>query len=308
MDGVFAAELDTPVNWVDGWSTILRSNDLVNANTGEFDPRHMFGVTNHDVFRWPGIVNGTEKMLLGLFITTLHMPGIPLLSWGEEQAFYVLESTAGNYLFGRNPMSSSQAWQLHGCYHVGSEKYFNFPLESALGGCGDDSVSLDHRDPSHPVRNIIKRMYELREHFPTLNDGYYLQQLSNQTYDIYLPGSNGTATETGMWSTVRSHFDGVQDFTGRGQGNQSVWLVYQNDNRTIRYQFNCSDDKLALVAPFPQGVTVKNLFYPYDEYLLESSSKKLGRPPFPRLGCTRGWSKVEQRILLGVPQYSSPCS
>ncbi|KAI9790086.1 MAG: hypothetical protein M1816_005556 [Peltula sp. TS41687] len=276
IDGVFAAELDTPINWVDGWNTILRSNDLVNANTGRFDPRHMLGVTNHDTFRWSSIVNGTEKMLLGLFITTLHLPGIPLLSWGEEQAFYVLESTAGNYVFGRSPMSSAQAWQLHGCYHVGTEKYFNFPLESALGGCGDDSISLDHRDPSHPVRNIIKRMYELRERFPSLNDGYHLQQLSNQTYDIYLPGSNGTATETGMWSTVRSHFDGVQDFTGQGQGNQSVWLVYQNDNRTIRYQSNCSDEKLALVAPFSQGVTVKNLFYPYDEYLLGSSPKKLG--------------------------------
>jgi len=27
------------------------SNDLVNANTGQLDPRHMYGVTNQDVFR-----------------------------------------------------------------------------------------------------------------------------------------------------------------------------------------------------------------------------------------------------------------
>ncbi len=74
----------------------------------------MYGVTNQDVFRWPAISHGTEKMLLGLFITTLHMPGIPLLLWGEEQAFYVLDNTAGNYIFGRQPMSSSTAWQTHG--------------------------------------------------------------------------------------------------------------------------------------------------------------------------------------------------
>jgi glycosidase len=44
------------------------------------------------------------------------MPGIPLLLWGEEQAFYVLDNTANNYIFGRQAMSSATAWQTHGCY------------------------------------------------------------------------------------------------------------------------------------------------------------------------------------------------
>lgn len=61
----------------------------------------MYGVSNQDVFRWPGIQNGTEKNLLGLFVTTLLFPGIPTLEWGEEQAFYVLDSTASNYVFGK---------------------------------------------------------------------------------------------------------------------------------------------------------------------------------------------------------------
>lgn len=52
------------------------------------------------MFRWPAIKNGTEKNLLGLFVVTLLFPGIPTLEWGEEQAFYVLESTASNYVFG----------------------------------------------------------------------------------------------------------------------------------------------------------------------------------------------------------------
>jgi alpha-1,3-glucan synthase len=55
---------------------MLLTNDFYNANTGLFDPRHMYGVTNQDVFRWPGIVQGTERLLLGYFITTLLLPGI----------------------------------------------------------------------------------------------------------------------------------------------------------------------------------------------------------------------------------------
>jgi len=111
IDGLYAAELDTPVNWVESWQAMLKTNDLVNQNTGIFDPRHMYGVTNQDVFRWPAITNGIQKNILGFFVTTMILPGIPTLMWGEEQASYVLENTAGNYVFGRAPMTSSLAWQ-----------------------------------------------------------------------------------------------------------------------------------------------------------------------------------------------------
>ena len=46
MDGKIGAVGDTPYNFVDAWTDIVSSNDLVNANTGLYDPRHMFGVTN----------------------------------------------------------------------------------------------------------------------------------------------------------------------------------------------------------------------------------------------------------------------
>lgn len=86
MDGNLEAGYDANGGgWTEAWNTIMVTNDLVNPNTDQFDPRHMFGVTNQDVFRWPAIRNGTERMLLGMFITTIHMPGIPLLAWGEEQ-------------------------------------------------------------------------------------------------------------------------------------------------------------------------------------------------------------------------------
>jgi alpha-1,3-glucan synthase len=253
----------------------LTTNDFVNANTGLFDPRHMYGVTNQDVFRWPAIQDGTQKMLLGLFITTLHMPGIPLLLWGEEQEFYILDSTAENYVFGRQAMSSASAWQSHGCYTLGASQYFNFPIDAAAKGCHDESASLDHRDPSHPIRNIIKSMYALRRNYPVLNDGYFLQSLSNQTHQIFPPGSNGSATEIGLWSTVRDYTNGIQNSEPGAGTNSSVWLVYHNDNKPVNYKFDCTSNASALLAPYPDGTIVKNLLAPYEEIKLKGGPKKL---------------------------------
>ena len=271
MDGNLTAGYDVPTDFVDTWNIMLTTNDFLNANTGEFDPRHMYGASNQDVFRWPSIKDGVDRMLLALFITSLHMPGIPLLLWGEEQAFYVLDNTADNYIFGRQAMSSASAWQLHGCYKLGSSQYYDWPVDSALDGCNDDSVSLDHRDPTHPVRNIVASMYSLRESYPVLNDGFNLETLSKQTHDVYLPGSNGTPTETGMWSVVRNQYEGLQQL---GTGNQSVWLVYQNENDQVKYNFNCADNDTALLAPFPQGKTIKNLLAPYEELTLQNGPGK----------------------------------
>ena len=172
-------------------------------------------------------------------------------------------------------MSSSLAWQMHGCYKVGSVKYASFPLDKALWGCEDDNISLDHRDPAHPIRNIIQRMFEMRKTYPVLQDGFHVQQLSNHTYNVYLPGSNNTPTETGLWSVYRAAFPGVQNFTGVGQEGQSVWLLYSNENQTVRYNFDCSNND-SLVAPFDEGTVVKNLFAPYEEYTLQTGFKNLG--------------------------------
>ena len=286
IDGIYGAEMDTRTSWAEGWQDMLVSTDFVNANTGKFDPRHMFGVSNQDVFRWPSIQNGTQKYLVGAFIMSLLLPGIPIVNWGEEQAFYVLENIAGNYLYGRQPMVSTVSWERHGCYKVGSEKYFNFPLDAALYGCDDPNVSLDHRDPSHPVRGVVKRLMELRETYPALNDGFDMYQLSNHTHWIFLPGSNGTGTEVGLWSYVRMSHKGLQDFSSLPHGSDLVWLLLGNENQTTSYKFNCSDPNTALLSSFGSGATVKNLFYPYDEYELEASTKQIeGDDPKLVHGC-----------------------
>ncbi|PYH89079.1 alpha-1,3-glucan synthase [Aspergillus ellipticus CBS 707.79] len=275
MDGNLAAGYDLPVDWVDAWNTMLTSNDLINPNTGKFDPRHMYGATNQDVFRWPTVEKGVARQLLGQYITTLLLPGVPLLLWGEEQAFYILDATAANYIYGRQSMSPATAWRDHGCFSLESSQYYKWPIESGREGCHDETAAYDHRDPSHPVRNIIKHMYQMRSQFPVLNDGYTLQRLSNMTEDVYYPGSDGVATETGMWSILRNVDANVQDL-GSDDANQPIWLVYQNTNRTIAYTFDCTDNDTALIAPFDTGTTVKNLFYPYDEHKLVSSTQKLG--------------------------------
>lgn len=87
LDGTYSAEGDpSNVDWIDFWQDLLLTNDMINADDGKgFDPRHMYGVTNQDVFRWPTIRNGTQKQVLGYFIVALLLPGIPTLVWGEEQ-------------------------------------------------------------------------------------------------------------------------------------------------------------------------------------------------------------------------------
>ena len=280
MDGNLEAGYDAPTNWVDAWNQFLVSNDFVNANTGEFDPRHMYGVTNQDLFRWPAISMGTQRWLLGAFVTSITLPGIPLLLWGEEQNFYILDNTANNYIYGRQAMSAATAWKKHGCYNLPAVQFANFIFEQGAAlGCHDDAVSYDHRDPSHPIRNIVKHMYQMRRDFPVLNDGFFLQQLSNQTQMIQYPNSGTVKTETGMWSVMRGKFAN-QTFPG-DNGNQSVWLVYQNDNKTVNYKFDCTNDAehlntTALIAPFDAGITVKNLFFPHDEQTLVASKQKLG--------------------------------
>ncbi|THZ81338.1 alpha-1,3-glucan synthase [Aureobasidium pullulans] len=266
------------VDFAQHWNAYLLTDDFVNVNTGLFDPRHMFGTTNQDVFRWAALVNGTQRQVLGFFITFLEMPGIPELIWGDEVEFKVLENLAADYMFGRQPMASTRAWQMHGCYKVGAagNGYYDMPFGDALLACEDDSVSLDQRNPAHSLRNLIKRMFQLRTHYPILNDGFTLQTLFFETRDVFLPHSGQLPTPLGIWSVYRGRTPGVQDFTGEGMGNQGIWLLYSNQNETVHYSYDCSNSSGSLVAPFPEGTTIKNLFYPYQEYTLNSSTTKLG--------------------------------
>lgn len=78
MDGPWGGD---GVDFVQQWDQILASNDMVNAITGVFDPRIWFGMTSQDVFRWPALIDGAARQFLGMFITTLELPGVPVVSF-----------------------------------------------------------------------------------------------------------------------------------------------------------------------------------------------------------------------------------
>ncbi|RAK95230.1 alpha-1,3-glucan synthase Ags3 [Aspergillus ibericus CBS 121593] len=300
MDGNLVAGFDLPTDFIEAWNGMLETNDFLNAFTGELDPRHMFGVSNQDNFRWPAIKNGTVKYLLGLYIVTLELPGIPLVLWGEEQAMYVFDATASNYLFGRQPMTYQTAWWTHGCFSLNTSKFYDFPNDKGLNGCNDITVTYDQRNPAHPLRNLMKRMFEIREQYPVANDGLYLETLSQLTHNVYLPGSESTPTVTGLWSVLRTYYPGVQQ--NATQSNGTLWLVYQNGNTTETYGTSCTNKSAALLAPFDSGKTLKNLFYPYDELTLEDG------PDGSSYGCARNMTLYpwEYRAYVEAASFQEP--
>lgn len=46
LDGELTSPNDSPVNFQEQWTSFMMTNDMSNAYTGEFDPRHMYGVSN----------------------------------------------------------------------------------------------------------------------------------------------------------------------------------------------------------------------------------------------------------------------
>lgn len=79
MDGNLNVAYDINVNFVTAWNQMFVDNDMLNPSTGKLDPRHMYGTSNFDVFRWPSLESGVQRSLLASFITSLVMPGIPLV-------------------------------------------------------------------------------------------------------------------------------------------------------------------------------------------------------------------------------------
>jgi alpha-1,3-glucan synthase len=177
-------------------------------------------------------------------------------------------------------MTSSRAWQRHGCYVLGSAQYYNFPLDKALRGCEDDWNGLDHFDPTSPPRRLISRFNHLRTVYPALQDGFNLVQWGNKTHYIQLPGSNHTPTELGMWYVSRSALPSVQNFTGPYA--DQVYLLYTNENSTVDYTFDCKSDGW-ITSPYVSGTTVQNLFAPFETYTLQDSQSSYfndSNPPY----------------------------
>jgi len=79
MDGNLQVAYDVDVNFVTAWNQMFVDNDFINPGTGKVDPKHMYGTSNFDVFRWPSLEMGIQKSVLATFLASLVMPGIPLV-------------------------------------------------------------------------------------------------------------------------------------------------------------------------------------------------------------------------------------
>ncbi|KAG1888040.1 uncharacterized protein F5891DRAFT_1218332 [Suillus fuscotomentosus] len=164
---VVTSDLNT--NLITAWNQMLVTNDFLNPDTGLADPKPIFGTSNFDVFRWPRV---------------------PLIYYGEEQNFYLYDSTVSNYLSLR-PSSYDEQQGL-----------------STLMGCDDDWNSLDHFDPTTDMRRLLKHFLYPGTTYNAIQDGFELVQLGNWTYFVEFPGSNSTATELGLWSRITRRYVG----------------------------------------------------------------------------------------------------
>ena len=203
-------------------------------------------------------------------------------------------------------MISNKAWQRHGCYRLGSDQYFNWPLESAILGCHDDWNSLDHFDPTTDTRRLMKQFLSLRSTYNALQDGFNLVQRGNWTIDIERPGSNGTVSEMGLYSVSRAGISGVQTLTGNH--TDQVWLLYSNMNLTNTWSYDCQGS-LWISSPYQSGTTVRNLLAPFEEYTLQDSlSSYYNNGNAPWYGCLGGVTidPYGMKVLVPTTEWVAP--
>jgi alpha-1,3-glucan synthase len=96
-----------------------------------------------------------------------------------------------------------------------------------------------------------------------------------------LPFSSGTPTERGLWSVSRGGLSPLQNFTY----NDTVWLLYTNENTTVSYDGGCTTSS-GIAGPYQGNTVVRNLLYPFESYTLGSSNQSfLSNGGSPYFGC-----------------------
>lgn len=179
---------------------------------------------------------------------------------------------ADNYHYGRQAMTSTRAWQTHGCYRAGSSLFHHMPIDKALNGCHDDWNSLDHLDPTSAVRHLLKHFIVLRSRYSVLQEGFGLAQHGNWTTVTQLAESPKTFRETGIWSVSRGPMAN-QTINGP-KPNVTVWMVYSNLDESKKLEHDCTT-ALGIFSPYVAPITVRNLLFPYESYNLSVSRNPL---------------------------------
>jgi alpha-1,3-glucan synthase len=251
LKGNLLAPHDMDSDFVEDWNILIRTMDYVNANTGKFDPRDMFAVTNQDTFRYPSLVDGERRLRLGIMLTTVALPGIPLLLYGDEQGFFLHDSRTENYIYGRQPMTNAEAWQIHGCYQGNaSYQFIGMPFsEKSRNGCLDDSQSLDHFKYASDEFLYTQHMYQVRDLYPTLKDGFR----SEIKKKVYLP--DGSV----LWSIERGYYAQQENYVS----GKDVWILYTNSSVPLTFTGGCERKDDLFMVPFSNSGVFRDIFYPY---------------------------------------------
>ncbi|KAI8924847.1 hypothetical protein BC831DRAFT_427395 [Entophlyctis helioformis] len=303
LRGDILAPFDIGADPIEGWNDMLTAIDYWNANTGVFDPRDMFAPGNQDTFRWSSIQYGSSRLRLGYFLTTLVLPGISLVYYGDEQGFYLHDSRSENYIYGRQPMTGAVAWQNHGCYTGNASYQFRgmpFTAQSRAG-CHDASQSLDHFDAVHPNYLYLQQMFGLLRRVDVLVNGFGLTTLARYPIGVLgdlmdtatspgeKKGSNGTeassaaAAEEGigqqLWSVVRrflpTQLDQMSAAAAAGEPGEPIVRqpLTPQQRQSVWFVFTNSNRTLNLSgtcdsshpirSPFPPGSIVQDILPPY---------------------------------------------
>jgi alpha-1,3-glucan synthase len=177
---------------------------------------------------------------------------------------YLLDGRSDNYIFGRQPMTSSLAWQLHGCFQRNaSYQYFQMPFNRTKRGCEDNAQSRDHFNVATPEFSFVKHLYHLYNDYPVLRDGFSLRMLSQNTWNVTVQTSDYVTNYTvaGVWSAVRSFLP--QQKRPAGNIADTAWFVYSNANHSTSWSAAC-DSPNAIRSPFITGTQLINIFPPFD--------------------------------------------
>ncbi|KAJ3211621.1 Cell wall alpha-1,3-glucan synthase ags1 [Entophlyctis luteolus] len=272
---ILAALISDPFNpnIIGTYYESLYSDDLVNANTGTLDVRHIFGVSNPDVARWAMIHDGIGPGRVGEFLTMILLTGVPTIYYGEEQQLSVVDGSGDRgYIYGRQAMSTSVAWQLHGC--LLDENFYSVTLpagsylsDATLNGCNNEKVSADHFDPSHPAFVYLSHLLWLRSVYPVLLDGLNITMI--QTLNLT---TSDAAKPVGVLAGFEKKYDQLQSTTNSNDSSAIFWMMYSTANVSVSVDSaNCS-----ILSPFAAGTTVKNIIPPFDTITISGSADGYG--------------------------------
>lgn len=239
--------------------------------------------------------------------------------YGDDQAFYLHDSTAENYIYGRQPMSSTVAWVLHGCFKGNaSYQYYQIPFDKVRKGCNDVTQTYDHFDVTSSHYTLLKQMHEIRSIYPVLNDGLSAKTITKSTKLSYVSTTDYVTNYSislyliriaikGVWSVSRSYLD--SQIRPANLLTDAVWLIFSN----LDYEWKSTcKAKEEIRSLYPSGTSIRNIFPPNEIYIVgqDGCIDGIVLPPFGFKAFVKSeeWFQTSPTLLAfkpGISYFSS---